>query len=342
MYLAKTVAKGKISYILRQSYLLDNTMVHRDLFDLGSNPEKFIVYPGRNAFYIHESIDDRLGDLGITADDDLLEDLFWPFVKPDIRRSVETFRQRRTNKKSHKELSAREKERLRKAITPFDKRRLHYLKFGRMDQGAVENMPPALFTDLMDQSRDEMEQHFIREERILKARELKSYVYVIFNLQGFFRSFMARRMPQAMDQDKVETHFVQEICTINEQLFQSNTKKPGQEKLHPYLVRYVIMFFDNDYLGSTLLDDFVNDFIYRHRFFKPKPQGPSLTTEKICSILTIDAETLESMGTKELTSLYRKLARKHHPDKGGSNETFVKLKNAYEEALKTKEKQTKL
>ena len=50
---------------------------------------------------------------------------------------------------------------------------------------------------------------------ILKPNELRTYVYVIFDLQRFFTEAIARRMPQGLDQGRLEEHFLAEICRLN-------------------------------------------------------------------------------------------------------------------------------
>jgi hypothetical protein len=47
-------------------------------------------------------------------------------------------------------------------------------------------VPQKLFSVLAHKSRDELEQIFMEMEKILTAREYKTYTYVIFNLQDFF------------------------------------------------------------------------------------------------------------------------------------------------------------
>jgi hypothetical protein len=85
-----------------------------------------------------------------------------------------------------------------------------------------------------------------------------------------------------------------------------NTRSPRDpsdsrtSSLHPYLVRYLIHFFDNDYLHTTLLDDFAKDFMARHRFFKPPPPKPLVSV-----------------------------------DKGGSPEQFVELNDAFQHLIQT-------
>ncbi len=322
MYIAYKKNHGLPQYILRESCILDSQLTFRDLFDLGSDPSLFIKYPGGNAFYFDEKIEDILSESGVDYDSDELEDLFWPWIRMDIRRAIETFKSRSSNSRQ-KNLTEKEKNQIATRVHNFDKRRTHFLKFGNMDQGPVENMPAVLFKDIVLQSRDEIEQHFLRQEFSLKTHELKSYVYTVFDLQSFFSGFMAKTMPHALDQEKVDAYFSKEICRLNIELFNKKSH------LDEHMIRYSIMFFDHAYANTTLLDDFAKSFMFRHRFFKPRPQK-SITTDKACKIFNIAKKDLKTMTKKSLTRLYRRLARQVHPDTGGSHEEFVKLNNAYQ------------
>ncbi|MBF0258782.1 MAG: hypothetical protein HQK62_08085 [Desulfamplus sp.] len=177
MYIAYKKKRGRSRFILRESCVIDNQLTFRDLFDLGRDPSVFIKYAGGNAFYFDEKMEDALYvAFGGKYDSDELEELFLPWVKPDIRRVVDSFRNRSSKSKKVK-LSDVQKDRISAKVHAFDKRRTHYLKFGNMDQGPVENMPAVLFKEHVNQSRDEIEQHFFRQEFSLKDDELKSYVY---------------------------------------------------------------------------------------------------------------------------------------------------------------------
>ncbi|WP_022667454.1 J domain-containing protein [Desulfospira joergensenii] len=324
MYIARIKNPRGFNFFLRESRKKDAGFVFQDLFDLGPCPGQWVRYPGRNAFYLDEDMVDSVMDLAQNFDMDLLEDLFWPWVRPDIRRAVETFRNRSFSGRAR--LTDSEKEGLLKSTHAFDKRRAHYLKFGNMDQGPLENMPPALFKDLIHKSRDEIEQGFMAREAVLRAREVKSYVYAIFDIQSFFSGFLAKKMPQAMDQNKVEAHFLKELCRLNKDLFGLDSR------LDTYMIRYLIMFFDHEYAHTTLLEEMERDFKFRHRSFSAPPK-PSMQTQKACAIFEMDKSELKTLSKRGLTRRYRKLAGKAHPDRGGSHEDFIKLNNAFEALL---------
>lgn len=325
MYIAYERHNQSYRYLIRASCTVDDRLTYTDIYDLGNDPTRFIHYIGSNGFYFDEEMEDAVNQSGLARSEDELEDLLWPWVRRDVRDAVQVFKNRSYKTRS-RPLGRDEKEKIKKTIHPFDKRRAHFLKFGHMDQGAVETMPPVLFKSLLGCCRDEIEQRFLQQEYQLKARELKTYVYTVFDLQRFFKSFMAKQMPHVLDQKKVDIFFIEDVCRLNEDLFNISTS------LHPYLKRYVIMFFDYLYADSTLLDDFAKAFMNRHRVYKPKPRNP-VSQDMAMTLFKLSRTDLKTMTQKQLTRLYRKMARDVHPDTGGSKEKFVELNNAYQMLL---------
>ncbi|MDY0219877.1 MAG: J domain-containing protein [Desulfobacterium sp.] len=331
MYIAKSVPGGQPRYTLRQTCRQqDGTLFFKNLADLGHDPSKFIEYPGGNAFHMAETLVDHLEELNVDVDMDLLETLFMPFLDPEIRLAVEVFlnRSRQTIR-----LTLEEEGALDRSLLDFDKRRLHYLKFGTRDQGPVAAMPTKIMGGLSGKCRDEIEQYFIRHEEILDHNELKSYLFISFDLQRFFGGILAKKMPQALDQDRVDRYFLDEICTLNERMFGNDSEPPGST-LHPYLVRYLIFFYDQEYLDSTLLDDFARQFMERHRSFRP-PAAPrrEFNLDKACAIFKIQRNEITGLTRRDLTRRYRRLARTCHPDRGGTQDAFVALNNAFQRLI---------
>jgi hypothetical protein len=328
MYMAEIKIKNRCTYLIRESvresvrepYPLGSKLTHATLFDLGPSPGKWINYPGGNAWYVDENLEAVLANASNSFDPDLLEELFWPWVRRDVRQAVEAFRSRSNTTKPR--LTDTQRKNILAATHPFDKRRAHFLRFANMDQGPLTAMPAVVFKDLQEKSRDELEQKFMAQEKRLKTRDLKSYVYTIFDLQSFFQGFMARQMPHALDQERVDTCFLKEICRINKNLF-------GQGFLDRYMIRYLIMFFDHEYANTILLDDMERAFRFRHRSVR-QPSPKAFSPRKARDIFKISKEELKRMSKPSLTKIYRKLARKHHPDRGGSHEQFVKINDAYQ------------
>jgi hypothetical protein len=203
-----------------------------------------------------------------------------------------------------------------------------------MDQGYIGRMPAVLFKGLTEKSRDEIEQHFMVNEQPLTPHEQKEYVYVIFDLQRFFKELVAKRFPQGLDQEKIDRHFLEEICRLN-QTPEFWGGKQAPEELHEYLARYAIMFFDNDFGYSAFLDDYVKEFMNRHRNYRPPPQS-AVSADEAAKIFGIKKETLSSATKRGLARLYRQRAQELHPDAGGDHENFIKLTEAYQSLLRTK------
>ena len=109
MYLARRRAKGKNHYILRMTCVEKGRLTFCDLLELGTNPSQYIVYPGGNSFYLDEMIENVLIKKGVNPDQDLLEDIFWPFIKPSVKAAVNYFRERSEKGKKRGRLSARDK-----------------------------------------------------------------------------------------------------------------------------------------------------------------------------------------------------------------------------------------
>jgi len=96
MYLACKVENRQRRYYIRKSEFKEGVYVSRDLMDLGTDPSVFLEYPGGRSFYIHERVEERLDEMDPAWDYGELEDIFWPFLRPDIRRSLDGFKCRDT------------------------------------------------------------------------------------------------------------------------------------------------------------------------------------------------------------------------------------------------------
>jgi hypothetical protein len=332
---AQKKINGAACYFIRESYPEEGYFLSRDLIDLGPDPGRFIIYPGGNSFYIDEFIEDRIHKLGIKFDSDALEDIFWPFLRPEIRRALEPFRSRekrhqsnRRKRRPHEDPDAR--------VHIFDKRRTHFLRFGDPDQRNLSRLPQRMFNLLHNKSRDEIEQMFMGMERELAVREFKTYAYVIFDLQHYFHGSVARNNPQMLDQNKVDDHFIEQVCRLNtDPVFWAGM--PSGDGLNEYLVRYVLMYFDHDYAPGSLMDEYLRQFINSRRDYRPPNRNSTPTLKETSAIFGQTKEELKKMSRKELARQYRQKAQELHPDKGGDPDKFVKLTAAYHELLRTKQ-----
>ena len=151
-------------------------MRSRDVFDLGTDPTQYIIYPGGKGYYFDEVLEETLRERGINPTQDELDSIFWDFLDPEIQRVIQGF-----EKKTKKSLSGPDT--VVQDFHLFDRRRIHFLRFGSMDQQDIHRMPDKFFRALSAKSRDEIEQYFMREERIIRPRELIRYLFVIFGLQ---------------------------------------------------------------------------------------------------------------------------------------------------------------
>jgi len=327
LYLARTYKNASSVYSFRKSYLADGTLQSREIFTLGTDPGQFIKYPGGNAYYFDELLVEALEKQGVTDVDSCLDDLLWDFLKPEIRKIVGHF--------SHPGRS-----RQKAPITSpsagyhlFDKRRVLFLKSGALDQGPIGRLPGKLFRILDHKSRDEIEQYFLLAERILKPEELKIYTYVIFDLQRHFTSPLAKRFPPAMGGEKLDTHFVKAACRLkDDRSFWRGL--PSGKGLNEYLIRYIIMYFDNHFPEENFMAAYMRDFMRSRRGFQfPHKPAPAMSVTAAAQALDLKPEQLKQMSTAALTRHYRKMAIKLHPDQGGDHDKFIQITEAYQAAL---------
>ena len=333
MYLACKEVKHKTHYCIRESYRAGDHLYSRDLFDLGTDPEHYIVYPGGNAYYIDEVVTDKLWAFGVRPDSDDLDDIFWHFLRPDIRTALDYFRRRKGAQSGR--ISQAEEEKIRTQVHLFDKRRIHYLKFGQIDQRGIWRAPSKLFRVLLEKSRDEIEQYFMEMEKSLQASEWKVYVYVVFDLQRFFTETIANIMPHGLDQTKIDKHFLNEACRLHsDPSFWAGIN--AESGFHEYLTRYVIMYFDTEHWPGSFVDGYIRNFINSRRSYMPPPKTSSVSLNEASTIFGVKKDTLQKMTRRGLTRLYRRMAQKLHPDKGGEHESFIQLTEAYQALLKHK------
>ena len=333
MYLAEYSIMGRKKYLIRDSQYNPDTKCwqSRDLFDLGRKPWDYIKYPGGNAFYIHETVIEQLVAQGVEYNICELEELFWRFIKKEIKQKIEFFYCRgrgRSQKRKNKNLAEQQ-------VQVFDRRRMYYLRCGIVDQHKIGVLPLRYFTPLLNKSRDEIEQYLMQLEKNLQPGEYKQYVYVIFDLQRYFRASAARKIPQALDQDDLDRYFIKDLCRLQrDKLFWAGFHKT--DGLHEYLVRYAVMFFDYEFDGGSAWDEYLQNFINSRRFYRPPSPQIKITETEIEEIFGVTEKNLKAMKRSELTKLFRQKAHELHPDKGGEHDLFVRLAEAYKQLLQMK------
>ena len=298
-------------------------MVGLDVFDLGTDPRRFIHYPGGNSYYIDLSVEEALQEHGLEFDQEDLDRLFFEFFTPETQRLIAGFQQR--SNKSKKTWWAE----TMAAPHKFDKRRYHYLRFGGRGRQHISRVAEKVFRPLQNKSRDEIEQYFLSEERILKPRERFDYIATIFEL----KSFAAGADSQRSSVEQLDDLFTDRLCSINgDNGFMAGV--PRFQGLYEHLVRYAIMYFDSTMPHDSPENIYIHEFINRHRAYTP-PAAVQNKIQEVERLFGRSWKELHRMDRAALGRLYRQLALKHHPDHGGEGDVFLRL-TAYYEVLLSK------
>ena len=306
--------------------------------DLGRYPGDYIEYFGGNSFYFKEELEETLLDKGVTYSTDDLEEIFKPFLDPHIRRIIENFERPGSRLKQWSVCPDEEILKHQSALHSFDKRRLYYLRCGQVNIPNLDDHPLKFFSVLFEKSRDEIEHIIAETELLLRPNEIRRYLYAALHLQTHFSHLLTRHQPEILDPLQVDHHFLEEICKINsDEPFFTGVEFTHPISLHPYLVKYVILYFDHAFDPGLAWDEHMQKFKWSHQFYRrPSSTGAATMADKeACQCLGLTQEELRKMDLKQLTRHYRKLAKKAHPDIGGDEKTFIKIKEAYE-SLSTK------
>jgi len=336
MYLARKITRdGGVRYIMRQTYQDGDVYRSRKLFDLGTSPENYIKYSGEVHYEVDEAVVQALNDHGVTYAEAELEDLFFPFLDPYIRFKVEPFRNRHRYR-SWKPMSGKLRKHAISSTHIFDRRRIHFLRFGHCAGNSVDKSPP-LYKILLEKSRDEIEQLIILRENDLQPRELDNYLFSIFDLGRFFSEHHARAYPSTLDRNKVDTCFLEEFCSLDkDSLFWRGFDR--SEQVPYYLKRYLFLYFDHAGTDDMTWHTMGQRFRRARRRYQPIQGEKKMSVSEAAAVFGLSQQELSQLSRKGLTSLYRKKAHTMHPDKGGDNDTFVQLTAAYKELLHSRPK----
>ncbi len=323
MFIAKEERQGYIYYSLCESVIEDGRLKNKKLFDLGTDPSAFIHYPGGNSFYIDESIEMSLLEKGYKVDTFVLERLFWPFVDPRLKRVL---RDPAGTDRHRKRPTRDEVLQAQRQIHIFDRRRLHFLRFGVINQGDLEEVPHRYFLKISNMSRDEIECYISDREQGLRRAQVKTYVYTIFDLKRYFPGQReALLAPWMLNEDVLDRAFHEELCKLNRD--ESFWGGPGYgNNLHDYLKRYVIMFYDYQFPKIRV----VSGEHWWHSRQQPLQRLSRPSISESLRVMGLTEEEFSRMDRKALQRLYRAKAKKCHPDRGGRKEEFIALKRAYE------------
>lgn len=334
MYLASQRINRRTHYYLRESYEADGVLKSRDLFYLGTDPRDYLVYPDDGcAYYVHEDLCDKISALGVEPDNEELERVFFPFLDPETQRVIEAFSHQGRTQKDQKSLRDSVARCEAAGFHMFDKRRMHYLRFVEMDQSRIARAPKKIYRELLDKSRDEIEQYFMAAEQVLRPKEKKAYPYVIFDVASHFPGVLARRFPQTLAQEEVDACFLEEVCRLNGDASFWGDMLTGIGDLNDYLVRYVCWFFDSDFGESRYVEELIWEWMARRRTFRPPAPKNRMKESDALAVMGMTRESFAGVTVKQLTRQYRLMARRRHPDKGGDHDGFIKLNQAFEKLL---------
>lgn len=327
MYLARERIDNQTHYVIRQSIPSGYILTSRDLFNLGTDPRRFIIYPGGNSYYYDTDIIDALADKGVDVDQTALDPIFFDFLHPEIKRIIAGF------DRSRKSAPSESRNRITSTSPPlhlFDKRRYHFLRFGARLRQHIHRQPNTLFRPLLNKSRDEVEQYFLKEEQILKPHEIASYVATIFELKQFAPDPNSRETIQM----QLDQFFLHHLCALDcDKQFWAGT--PMVHHLHHHLIKYAIMYFDFSFSQVSWQKRYINDFIRNHRIHRPPPKV-QVKIEEAEELFDLSWKALKQLDRTALTRKYRRLALKHHPDQGGDSDLFNRITQIYKTLLAKK------
>ena len=334
MYLARQFINNRIHYFLRESFKDGSILRHRDLLDLGDSPGRYIHYPGGSSFYIADEVIDRISAAGARADYDEVESFFIPFLDPYIKSRIDPFLYR-TENRAWKRMDAAARQRVLTKTHIFDRRRIHFLRFGQTDLRELDRSP-SLFKVLLNKSRDELEQLMLEREQDLRPNEYKRYIFAIFDLQRFFTQRCARTMPHALDSERLDSYFLEELCRLDADTgFWRGMER--QQGLVSYMVRYVIMFFDYSFPGGQAWNEFFRNHTGGGQHAGAFKGSRRMSMREATTVFGVSQQELVEMSKDTLIRLYRKKALQLHPDKGGDHDQFIQLTTAYNELLRMKD-----
>lgn len=326
MYLARRRLGDRIHYAIRESFQDGEYWKSRHLMDLGTDPTRYIHYPGGNGYYYAPEILDALAEKGLDTDQSSLDAIFFEFLSPHIQRVIRGFDRSRRIARRPAVADAS----LGSSVHTFDKRRFHFLRFGPRLRQQIHRQPVKIFRSLQNKSRDELEQYFLHSEASLRLQEKPIYVATIFELNRFVPDPESNQ-PVVI---QLDSFFMDTLCRLaRDRSFWFG--EPGHDKLSEYLIKYAIMYFDYERPQRPAAHDYIRDFINRHRTYRP-PKRVRKNVRWAEKIFELSWEELTRLPKASLSRRYRRLSLKHHPDHGGDPILFDRLTQIYKHLLKGK------
>jgi hypothetical protein len=329
LYLRRVMFSDGCHYVLRESYGDGDFWKHRDLADLGANPAGWIEYTGGNGFYINGDLEEKLQAGGVEYSSEDLEGLFLPFLKPHIRRIIENFGSHTTRAHRPTRFSEPQMTLMQRRLHSFDKRRLHFLRCGRGDIGDLDRRSWKFLNVLVGKSRDEIEHLMEGMECVLRTHEMRLYLFTALHLQNHFPHHVLRNHPAALDRETVDNCFLEALCCVNnDAAFFAGLEGGMRTNLHPYLTRYLILYFDSDF-EQPQWPEFIREFAGRRQAYRRIAAVQRMGMDDACRIFGVSREQVARMKGEELVRMYRRKAKELHPDKGGDKESFIRMGEAF-------------
>lgn len=331
MYLARRESGPQPrGFVLRETVRSGDLLLSRDLVELGPDPGTVFLYDDDSSYRLDETLLQRLRDLGVHVTHSEVEALFFPFLDPYIKQRLQPFRSR-SQYRNWRPADAALRQRAMEETQAMDRRRLHFLRLGR-SSGEENSKSAALYTILLDKSRDEIEQLIREQEFALKTREYQSYLFAVFDLQRFFKESYARTIPQALNRERLDELFVAEVCrcAADADFWRGY---PAGASLPPPLIRYLIMYFDSVPEQTPAWTRFAHGAGSRRFHRTAPPPGEKIPRDQALALFGLTGAQFAAMNKRDLTRLYRQKALALHPDTGGEAEQFIRLTRAYEELL---------
>ncbi len=181
---------------------------------------------------------------------------------------------------------------------------------------------------LVGKCRDEIENRIAFMELDLRPWEMRGYLYGIFDIAAGFAPKLTRFVPDAQDIDLIDKYFMEEMCRLNRDVswLGSEARQTDSADLHPYLHKYLFMFFDTYFSNRGNWKQRGRTSTSQGEWTPPPPSGDS----DHMKAMGLSEEEFRTMSLHEFTSYFRKKALKLHPDKGGDHDRFVAFINAYQ------------
>ena len=125
MYLARETIRHQTHFSIRETYRDGDCLKSRVLFHLGTDPAKYIIYPGGKGYYFDEVVENALIEHGLNPTQDELDKIFWDFLDPEIQRVIRGFEQSTSKPMSEQDKGNQNHHLFDMRRTPFSKIRIH-------------------------------------------------------------------------------------------------------------------------------------------------------------------------------------------------------------------------